>query len=196
MISSSNVRFSGIAEQLCRLFPVDENVEMTPILRRSKESARLQRSRPESERSTFVPPTRPIAERARPIPTNESRKRSYQYRESQEYFHQSSRPKYGRSNYHPPGGGNDRRNNYQRQSVHKRLDSSSGQPTSASRSYEEYLRSVRGSPGSGMSRASYQAHRNDDYLYERRSNRPSYERTVDEFIRKNHDRDQRRYHRR
>ena len=49
---------------------------MTPILRRSKESARRQRSRPESERSQDIPNTRPLAERARPTLPN--RKRPFQ----------------------------------------------------------------------------------------------------------------------
>jgi len=34
-----------VAEELCRLFPVDPNVDMTPILRKSKEAARQQRAR-------------------------------------------------------------------------------------------------------------------------------------------------------
>lgn len=32
-----------VAEELCRLFPVDEGIDMTPILRKSKEAARLVR---------------------------------------------------------------------------------------------------------------------------------------------------------
>jgi hypothetical protein len=34
-----------VAEELCRLFPVDEGIDMTPILRKSKEAARLVRPR-------------------------------------------------------------------------------------------------------------------------------------------------------
>lgn len=34
-----------VAEELCRLFPEDENIEMTPILRKSKEASKLGRSR-------------------------------------------------------------------------------------------------------------------------------------------------------
>merc|ERR1719411_1678407 len=85
----------SIAENLCRLFATDDGIDMTPILRKSKESARMQRSRPESERSQDVPPTRPLAERVRPIPSNESRKRSY--RESFSSYDSSSRSKYNRS---------------------------------------------------------------------------------------------------
>ncbi|KAJ9579446.1 hypothetical protein L9F63_024445, partial [Diploptera punctata] len=34
-----------VAEELCRLFPIDEGIDMTPILRKSKEAARLVRPR-------------------------------------------------------------------------------------------------------------------------------------------------------
>ena len=34
-----------VAEELCRLFPVDEGIDMTPILRKSKEASRLVRPR-------------------------------------------------------------------------------------------------------------------------------------------------------
>ena len=66
----------GVAENLCKLFVTDNGIDMTPILRRSKESARRQRSRPESERSQDIPNTRPLAERARPTLPN--RKRPFQ----------------------------------------------------------------------------------------------------------------------
>ena len=36
-------------------------MEMTPILRRSKESARQQRAKPESERRKAVPTTKPLS---------------------------------------------------------------------------------------------------------------------------------------
>ena len=58
--------FIGVAEELCRLFPVDQEIDMTPILRRSKESARRQRSRPESEKVQDIPHSRPLADRIRP----------------------------------------------------------------------------------------------------------------------------------
>merc|ERR1711894_49779 len=45
-----------VAEELCRLFSVDENVDMTPILRKSKESARNQRAKPLSERKPISGP--------------------------------------------------------------------------------------------------------------------------------------------
>ena len=66
----------GVAENLCKLFVTDNGIDMTPILRRSKESARRQRSRPEAERSQDIPNTRPLAERARPTLPN--RKRPFQ----------------------------------------------------------------------------------------------------------------------
>merc|ERR1712110_618162 len=44
----------SVAEELCRLFPTDNEIDMTPILRRSKESARKQRSRPDSEKEQDV----------------------------------------------------------------------------------------------------------------------------------------------
>ena len=52
---------SGVAEEICRQFPEDGQVEMTPILRRSKESARQQRAKPESERRKAVPTTKPLS---------------------------------------------------------------------------------------------------------------------------------------
>ena len=54
-------RDSGVAEEICRQFPEDGQVEMTPILRRSKESARQQRAKPESERRKAVPTTKPLS---------------------------------------------------------------------------------------------------------------------------------------
>ena len=53
--------YSGVAEEICRQFPEDGQVEMTPILRRSKESARQQRAKPESERRKAVPTTKPLS---------------------------------------------------------------------------------------------------------------------------------------
>jgi len=40
-----------VAEELCRLFPIDPNVDMTPILRKSKEAARQQRAKGPIRRS-------------------------------------------------------------------------------------------------------------------------------------------------
>ncbi len=43
------------------MFPEDTNIEMTPILRKSKESARMQRSKPESEKRRAVPTSQPLS---------------------------------------------------------------------------------------------------------------------------------------
>lgn len=53
-----------VAEELCRLFPEDENIEMTPILRKSKEASKLGRSKmskrdSHSSRGT-IPPRPPF----------------------------------------------------------------------------------------------------------------------------------------
>ena len=44
-----------VAEELCRLFPVDEGIDMTPILRKSKEAARLVRPRSSHLRQLRTP---------------------------------------------------------------------------------------------------------------------------------------------
>lgn len=163
-IFNSIFHVSGIAEEICRMFAEDETVEMTPVLRRSKESARRQRSRPESEK---IPPSRPLAERARPFkePQNESRKRSYQNRD---HYNDHRPSKYSRGP------------RYQDHRPHPRHR---GNHNPVSRSYEDYLRSVE-----QPSRPRYDDS-SDDYLYERRSSsRPSYERSVNEYLwRRNND---------
>ncbi|PNF28522.1 hypothetical protein B7P43_G14621 [Cryptotermes secundus] len=45
-----------VAEELCRLFPVDEGIDMTPILRKSKEAARLVRPHSVRRREGLPPP--------------------------------------------------------------------------------------------------------------------------------------------
>ena len=54
-------QFSGVAEELCRLFSQDDNIDMTPILRQSKEAARRQRSKPDEDRARAVPVSKPLA---------------------------------------------------------------------------------------------------------------------------------------
>ena len=57
------------AEELCRLFPVDTDIDLTRILRSSKESARRLRAKPASERQKAVPTTRPLSmANSRPMP--------------------------------------------------------------------------------------------------------------------------------
>lgn len=176
---------------------------MTPILRRSKESARRQRSRPESERSQDVPHTRPLAsDRSRPLPSYENRKRSIR---SDTQQHQSqSRPKYRRQGSPPPRreierdqppprrGSSHRSQNQTREPHHRGRPQ--GQPVS--RSYEDYVRSMR-SGGAGeparSSRGGGHYDDYDDYLYERRPPRASYERSVDEFLRRTGDHPHKRY---
>jgi len=202
----------SIAEELCKLFPVDPGIEMTPILRRSKESARQQRDRPESERDQDVPHSRPLAERARPLPPNlstrghhpDSRKRSY--REVSGGYDQP-RPKYNRGSSHhqshrdysPSPHYQQQRRPYDQQprprggrggrggSFRGRGRGHGGQPpSSVSRSYEDYLRQLRPSSNNSRSRPAQSYH--DDYSYDRRSSRPSYDRSVDEFLRRNNER--------
>lgn len=54
-----------VAEELCRLFPEDEGIEMTPILRLSKDAAKKLRARSNSHRDGYRHPTArmPIAAR-------------------------------------------------------------------------------------------------------------------------------------
>ncbi len=145
---------------------------MTPILRKSKESARRQRSRPESEKSSDVPHSKPLAERARPLPSYPDRKRSYRDSGSYRGHYDHGPPrKYSRPSYGPPP-------RYDRRSP----GSYPPRREPVSRSYEDYLRTVRGDPGSsGRPTSSYY---NDDYLYDRRDDRPSYDRSVDDFLRR------------
>lgn len=165
------------AEELCRAFNIDNAIDMTPILRKSKESARQQRLRPEHERVRDVPHSRPLAERVRPV-TGTNRKR--QYNKDPPHYDSGPRPKYNRrSDYNssPP------RSRPPPPPPHYR------ERQQVSRSYEESVRSNR----------RFSDRKQDEYdrlPYEHgsnsRSTRPSYERSVDEFIRKN-DRHYRRY---
>lgn len=58
-----------VAEELCRLFPMDEGIDMTPILRKSKEAARLVRPRVTHtvRRREALPPP-PPPPHIRPLP--------------------------------------------------------------------------------------------------------------------------------
>jgi len=192
----------SVAENLCKLFVTDAGIDMTPILRRSKESARRQRSRPEEERSQDIPNTRPLAERARPLLDN--RKRPYQ-RDGQ--YEQNSRPnKQSRPNqrrdFNPQMGGR-RQPPFELHTSHRRAQmqlqqqqqqqyqrNQASAPPAVSRSYEEYLRSTGRSSSSRPQRSNQD--QDQDYGYDRRPNRDyqgrgSYDRSVDEFIRRNND---------
>jgi len=210
----------SIAEELCRLFPVDDEIDMTPILRRSKESARRQRSRPESERQSDVPHTRPLADRIRPntqSQDNYARKRPHNRIGGGrvEAFEPASRPKY---NKRSPTSRNEgymqgsRRDQGGHRGHHRGGQrghgGSGGSHDARSRlpSYQEYMRSRNsggggGGTGSGMTnsnsaRTGGYPRQDDDYLYDRRStsSRPSYERSVDMFLKRTGE--VRRHHRR
>merc|ERR1712018_668206 len=131
-----------VAEELCRLFSVDENVDMTPILRKSKESARRQRAKPSSLR-------KPISGSTSRGPISGSRDRfpgppgggrgGYRKRRFDDGgpggHYTPHHSKYGRySDYQPPP-----------YSHYSRGHSSSARSISGGgvRSYEEYLRNTR-----------------------------------------------------
>jgi len=131
-----------VAEELCRLFSVDDNVDMTPILRKSKESARRQRGKPSSQR-------KPISGSTSRGPISGSRDRfpgppgggrgAYRKRRFDDGgpggHYTPHYSKYGRySDYQP-----------QPYSHYSRGHSSSGRSSSGGgvRSYEEYLRNTR-----------------------------------------------------
>ena len=108
---------AGVAEELCRLFPCDDNVEMTPILRKSKDSARRQRLKPPSSESASSSAAAASAARRGPV----SRGRPYhggppphhhrggggahdrkRRSDSDSYYSRPPPPKYSRSSYHDP----------------------------------------------------------------------------------------------
>jgi len=208
----------SIAEELCRLFPVDDEIDMTPILRRSKESARRQRSRPESERQADVPHTRPLADRIRPntqSQDNYSRKRPHNRigggsgGRVEAFEPAASRPKYNkrsptsRNEGYVQGSRRDQ-GGHRGHRGGQRGHGGGGGHDARNRlpSYQEYMRSRNsGGGGAGVSnsnsaRGGYQRE-DEDYLYDRRSSsnsRPSYERSVDMFLRRTGE--VRRHHRR
>jgi len=208
----------SIAEELCRLFPVDDEIDMTPILRRSKESARRQRSRPESERQADVPHTRPLADRIRPntqSQDNYSRKRPHNRigggsgGRVEAFEPAASRPKYNkrsptsRNEGYVQGSRRDQ-GGHRGHRGGQRGHGGGGGHDARNRlpSYQEYMRSRNsGGGGAGVSnsnsaRGGYQRE-DEEYLYDRRSSsnsRPSYERSVDMFLRRTGE--VRRHHRR
>ena len=173
---------SGVAEELCRLFQQDDSIDMTPILRRSKDSARHQRSKPEEERDRAVPTSKPLTgmqfgpPRAAP---ERSRKRHFP---EPEYYTRPKMPR-GPVGRPPP--------------VSRYATGGSSSRSSSSRSYEEYLRNVRPS-GYGypahyppQQRSGYSDFRGsyDSYGYGGRGGSPphdrrAYDRSVEEFLRR------------
>jgi hypothetical protein len=188
--------FSGVAEELCRLFPTDDNIDMTPILRQSKEAARRQRAKPEEERGRAIPTSKPLAGMQfgppRPGP-DRSRKRRYP---EEDYY---SRPKMPRGGHGPMGrpshmgGGGP--------PPVSRYATGGAMRATSSRSYEEYLRSMRPSPYSSSypnyppPRSGYESRSSYDGGYgygHGRSptsgpaphDRRSYDRSVEDFLRR------------
>jgi len=179
-----------VAEELCRLFSVDENVDMTPILRKSKESARNQRAKPLSERKPISGPGSrgPISgSRDRfPGPPGGGRGgyRKRRYEDGGQGVHHSPHyGKYGRySEYQQTPYGH-----------HSRGYSSAGRSSSGSggvRSYEEYLRNTRyandyPNGGSGQPQQYYsRSYQERGYYpdYPREPGFVNYDRRVDEFL--------------
>jgi len=179
-----------VAEELCRLFSVDENVDMTPILRKSKESARRQRTKPSSHR-------KPISGSASRGPISGSRDRfpgppgggrgGYRKRRFDDGGPGGHYPphysKYGRYSEHQPPP----------YSHYSRGHSSSGRTSSGGgvRSYEEYLRNTRYaneySNGGSAPPPQYYSRSYPDRSYypdypRGESGYGNYDRRVDEFL--------------
>ena len=178
--------FPGVAEELCRNFPQDENIDMTPILRRSKEAARRQRAKPDDERVRAIPTSKPLAgmqfgggpPRPRPELT---RKRRF----PEEDYYSGSRPKMPRGQMGRPPP------------VSRYATAGSSTRSGSGRSYEEYLRNARPSgygypphyPAPPQPRGGYEGRGGyDGYGYDVRSgpqhDRRSYDRSVEEFLRR------------
>jgi len=184
-----------VAEEICRQFPEDGQVEMTPILRRSKESARQQRAKPESERRKAVPTTKPLSVNRGGPPRDSRGPPPMRKRRSDhdEYYQTGRGGKYSRGTSSYAG----------------REYGTVGYAAAASRSssrryeeydYEEYRDDYRqeyrqpASSGGSSSRSYYAAVRDhydrDPYLYDDRdpyasSSSTRYDRSVDEFLRRN-----------
>ena len=163
-----------MAEELCRLFASDDGVDMTPILRRSKESARKQRMKPEGDKKS-VRPSRPLPVGRGRFPSGPPSSDRYDRKRRYDDGYAGppqppSRPKYRYDdrddrNYGSPYPGG-----------------SSGRNPRVSRSYDDYLRTVRHNdyPDPYYSR-SYDKYAAD---YSRSYDRRNYDRSVDEFLRR------------
>jgi len=175
-----------VAEEICRLFPEDNQVGMTPILRRSKESARQQRAKPESERRKAVPTTKPLSvnrggpprDSRGPPPMRKRRSDHEEYYQSRGGKHSRPSSSYGREH----GGGI----GYSRPSSRRYEEYDHGEYR------DDYRQEYR--PSSGGSRSYYAAVRDhydrEPYPYDDRdpytsSSSTRYDRSVDEFLRRN-----------
>jgi len=189
-----------VAEELCRLFPCDDNVEMTPILRKSKDSARRQRLKPPSSESASSSAAAASAARRGPV----SRGRPYhggppphhhrggggahdrkRRSDSDSYYSRPPPPKYSRSSYHDPDP--------RYTSSHHHSYPGAG---SARRSYDDYLRTYRTTEYhaphsdyyySSSSRGYYESSGSSSRYHPADYDRRDYDRSVDEFLRKTSD---------
>ena len=215
----------GVAEELCRLFPCDDNVDMTPILRKSKEAARKQRLKPEGgeeKKSARTPKPLSTGRGDRfpggglPATTGDryDRKRRYEGSYPAPSHRRPPPPKHGRyddrdarSGYHSGAYPS-----YAMDGVRSSAGSSSGLIGRVSRSYDDYLRTVRysaaggyghehhhsaasvaaysyhqypGGGGGGSSRSYHDSRYSPPAVpYDRHYDRRNYDRSVEEFLRK------------
>jgi len=196
-----------VAEELCRLFPEDPTVDMTPILRRSKEAARVQRAKGVVRKSGPLGGARPPRPTSRgnprgrghiPLGAERGRKRRYEddmggHREKWGRYDDRRAPMYHHRMRSPPRYGPppmDRRTDYP-----DYLRGLSHQPPPAYYSYPHHhpyppphTRYYEGPPPTYRGRE------------ESRSSRSDYHREVEEFLRRTADRprerDRDRRHRR
>jgi len=120
---------------LCHLFQEDESVEMTPILRQSKESARRQRSKPlnEETREGFDQTEDIPLSISRPLPERPRKRRGM----DEEYIRpKASRPHQSRSQ----ARGYPQMTHQGPSTMLVSRYATSGSIRSSERSYEEYLR--------------------------------------------------------
>ncbi|PSN37472.1 YTH domain-containing protein 1 [Blattella germanica] len=85
-----------VAEELCRLFPVDEGIEMTPILRKSKEASKMMR--PHTSRYRYESHRRRLSKsRYSPRSTYTWRGRGSSFGRARRKFFSSARSRVGNS---------------------------------------------------------------------------------------------------
>jgi len=189
-----------VAEELCRLFPVDTNVDMTPILRKSKEAARQQRARGPIKRSG------PIGGRVVRGGPPRGRGGFDRGRKRSRYDDDMGGPRQKAARY------DDRRRDAFRGGPPPRYDD---QRNDSRRAYNEYLRTLRAPPAVPQYPAYpptsylpppppryYDGPPLPDYSRNSRTSDRSYDRSVDEFLRRTSERprerdsrDSRRYRR-
>jgi len=117
-----------VAEELCHLFREDESVDMTPVLRQSKEAARRQRAKPDDDDGRGEPAL------GRPGPDRPSKRR----RPEEEYFR--PKPSRGRPDRPRTTGPYPPMDQQGPSSMLVSRYATSGSVRGSSRSYEDYLR--------------------------------------------------------